>query len=98
MISIESALTRPVEPGHLGIAPRSLYRVEWKAAQRPSSNGTPPRFAILGEIDQDPVLIRVANVGLEVGSVLVQVKPPPQRVLRRTRSSWTLYAIEPLVR
>ena len=50
-ISIEAALTRPAEPGRFDIASRSLYRVEWKAAQPPSSNGTLPRFAILGEVE-----------------------------------------------
>jgi polyene macrolide polyketide synthase len=50
-ISIESALSRPFEPGHFGIASRSLYRVEWKAAQPPSGNGTLPRFAILGDAE-----------------------------------------------
>jgi pimaricinolide synthase PimS1 len=48
-ISIEAALSRPVKPGHLGTASRSLYRVAWKPVQLPSANGTRPRFAILGE-------------------------------------------------
>jgi acyl transferase domain-containing protein/acyl carrier protein len=50
-ISIESALLRPVKPGHLGAASRSLYRVEWKTVQSPSANGGRPRFAILGEAE-----------------------------------------------
>jgi acyl transferase domain-containing protein/acyl carrier protein len=49
VISIESAVMRPVDPGKLGVSPRSLYRVEWKKAQSPSADGTRPRFAILGE-------------------------------------------------
>jgi acyl transferase domain-containing protein/NAD(P)-dependent dehydrogenase (short-subunit alcohol dehydrogenase family)/acyl carrier protein len=49
VISIESAVMRPVDPGRLGSATRSLYRVNWKALAVPSLNGATPRFAILGE-------------------------------------------------
>jgi pimaricinolide synthase PimS1 len=51
VISIESAISRPIEPGSLGIAPRSLYRLGWKPAAPVSTNGTRPRFALLGETE-----------------------------------------------
>jgi acyl transferase domain-containing protein/NAD(P)-dependent dehydrogenase (short-subunit alcohol dehydrogenase family)/acyl carrier protein len=48
-ISVESIVLRPLAPGDLGAASRSLYRVEWQPALPSSANGTQPRLAILGE-------------------------------------------------
>ncbi|HEX8074797.1 MAG TPA: type I polyketide synthase, partial [Thermoleophilaceae bacterium] len=53
VLSVDTLLARPVDASQLQRAGRtaheSLYRLEWVDVPSPSSNGSPPRLALLGE-------------------------------------------------
>ena len=51
VVSVDSLLSRPVEPAQLAGARRqhdSLFRIEWTQLAAPSSNGSPPTVALVG--------------------------------------------------
>jgi acyl transferase domain-containing protein/D-arabinose 1-dehydrogenase-like Zn-dependent alcohol dehydrogenase/acyl carrier protein len=58
VVSVERLVARPVDPGRLGSARRpaedALYELDWAEIATPSTNGSPPRLAVLGgELDID---------------------------------------------
>jgi acyl transferase domain-containing protein/acyl carrier protein len=89
VISVESAVTRPVRPGDLGVAPRSLYRVEWRPLPSPSANGATPRFAILGEAGIDGLALeRHADLAALFASI-ENGEDAPEALLADFRASGT---------
>jgi len=79
VVSVDGLVTRPAQDGPIGAgrdgALEALYRVRWTAAQPASSNGTPLRLVVLGDLEVAAAerfedIAALAASGPEPGTVL----------------------------
>jgi acyl transferase domain-containing protein/acyl carrier protein len=91
VLSVRSLVTRPIDPNLLAGArlagSDSLFALAWAEVSAPASDGPPPRFALLGEVEVEGLEAERYTTLEALGEALAEDAPVPDVVLAAVPSA-----------